>query len=108
MVLLGAAQSKAIINHISSLQPTVVSQATSAQLYRRNRKLTEFLKLILCIWMLCLYYVLPMNVCMHVGLLPVEVIGSPGTGVTDSCEPPFRCGELTPGPVLEQPVLLMH
>ena len=31
---------------------------------------------------------------------------SPGTGVTDSCEPPRGCWELNPGPLEEQPVLL--
>ena len=31
---------------------------------------------------------------------------SPGTGVTDGCEPPCGCWELNPGPIEEKPVLL--
>ena len=33
-------------------------------------------------------------------------IRSPGTGVTDSCELPYGCWELNPGPLEEQSVLL--
>ena len=33
-------------------------------------------------------------------------VGSPGTGVIDSCEPPCGYGELNPGPLEEQSVLL--
>jgi hypothetical protein len=40
--------------------------------------------------------------CMCVG----EAVGSPGTGVTDRCELPCGCWELSPGPLEEQPVLL--
>ena len=35
-----------------------------------------------------------------------EGIRSPGSGVTDGCEPPCGYGELNPGPLEEQPVLL--
>jgi hypothetical protein len=36
-------------------------------------------------------------------------VRSPGTGVTDGCEPPLcGCWELKPGPLQEQPVLLSH
>jgi len=35
-----------------------------------------------------------------------EELGSPGTGVTDSCELPCECWELNPSPLEEQPVLL--
>ena len=40
--------------------------------------------------------------CMCVG----EAVGSPGTGVTDRCELPCGCWELSPGPLEEQPVFL--
>ena len=35
-----------------------------------------------------------------------EVIGSPGTGITDDCGPPCGCWESKLGPLQEQPVLL--
>ena len=34
-----------------------------------------------------------------------RVFGPPGTGVTDSCEPPCVCWKSNPGPQEEQPVL---
>ena len=37
---------------------------------------------------------------------PEEGVGSPGTGITDGCEPPCGCWESNPGPLEEQPVLL--
>ena len=37
---------------------------------------------------------------------PDESTGSPGTGVTDHCEPPCGCRELNLGPLEEQPLLL--
>ena len=40
---------------------------------------------------------------MHVCLC--EGVGSPGTGVTDSCELPYGCWELNSGFLEEQPVL---
>jgi hypothetical protein len=43
--------------------------------------------------------------CLHVCLR--EGVGSPGTGVTDSCELPSGCWELNLGPLGEQPVLLV-
>ena len=33
-------------------------------------------------------------------------VGSPGTGVAGSCEPPFGCRESNTGPLEEEPVLL--
>ena len=33
-------------------------------------------------------------------------VGSPGTEITDSCEPPCECWELKPGPLEERSVLL--
>ena len=52
--------------------------------------------------------------CMHVCAPYVccacrgqkESAGSLGTGVTDGCEPPCACWELTLGSLEEQPVLL--
>jgi hypothetical protein len=34
-----------------------------------------------------------------------EVVGSPATGITDSCELPSRCWELNPGSLEEQSML---
>ena len=42
--------------------------------------------------------------CLHVCLC--EVVGSSGTGASDSCELPCRFWELNPGPLEEHPVLL--
>ena len=42
-----------------------------------------------------------LNVYLHEGF------GSPGIGVSDSCELPYRCWELNPGPLEEQPVPLI-
>ena len=42
--------------------------------------------------------------CMWV---PEEGIRSPGTGAPDPCEPPWGCWEWDPGPMEEQPVLLL-
>jgi hypothetical protein len=42
--------------------------------------------------------------CLHVCLC--AGVGSPTTGVADSCEPPYECWESIPGPLQEQPVLL--
>ena len=44
--------------------------------------------------------------CLHVYLC--EGFGSSGMGVTDSCELPYGCWELNPGPLEEQPVLLTN
>jgi E3 ubiquitin-protein ligase NEDD4 len=38
--------------------------------------------------------------------VPEEGAGSPGNGVTDSCELPCGCWELIMGPMEERPVLL--
>ena len=46
------------------------------------------------------------HVCAWCLWWPEEGIGSPGTGVTDSCELPCGCWELNPGPLEEQSVLL--
>lgn len=35
-----------------------------------------------------------------------EGIVSPGTGITDGCEPPRSCWEVNPGPLYEQQALL--
>jgi E3 ubiquitin-protein ligase NEDD4 len=45
---------------------------------------------------------------MHTWCLwrPEEGVGSPGIGVTDSCELPCGCWELNSGPLKKQPVLL--
>ena len=48
--------------------------------------------------------------CMYAAwcLDPMETrkgMVSPGTGITDSCEPPCGRWELNPGPLEEQPVL---
>jgi len=49
---------------------------------------------------------LPPSLRIYLGCL-CEGVGSPGTGVTDSCELPRKCWELDPGPLEEQqPVLL--
>ena len=37
---------------------------------------------------------------------PEEGTGSPGTGVTDGCEPSCGCWKLNPGSVQEEPVSL--
>ena len=42
--------------------------------------------------------------CAH--LAPTKAIGSPGTGVTESCEIPCRCQNSNVGSVKEQPVFL--
>ena len=44
--------------------------------------------------------------CMQCPLQVEESVGSPGTGVTDSCEQPRGCWELKPCPLEEQPALL--
>jgi hypothetical protein len=36
----------------------------------------------------------------------IENVGSPGTGVRDSCDLPCKCWELNLGPLEEQTVLL--
>jgi hypothetical protein len=38
---------------------------------------------------------------------PYESFRSPGTGVTGGCELPCECWEMNPGPLEEQPVLLV-
>jgi hypothetical protein len=43
--------------------------------------------------------------CLHMCLC--ENVGSPGAGVTDSCELPCMCWELSPDPLEEQLVLLI-
>lgn len=43
--------------------------------------------------------------CAHVSMCPwtsEEGVGSPGTGVTDGCEPPCICRELNGGPLQQQ------
>ena len=42
----------------------------------------------------------------HSGSVPLETIGSPGTGVTYGCEPQHECLESNPDPLKEQQVLL--
>ena len=44
--------------------------------------------------------------CLHVCLC--EDVGYSRTGVTDSCEPPCGCWNLNPGPLEEQPMLLLE
>lgn len=41
-----------------------------------------------------------------VSMMPLEDVGSSGTGVTDGCELPCKCWELNLGPLLEEPVFL--
>ena len=38
---------------------------------------------------------------------PGKGVGSPGTGVTDSCWLPYECWELNPGPLEKQQLLLL-
>jgi hypothetical protein len=42
-----------------------------------------------------------LRVCLYEG------VRSPGTGIVDSCELSCGCWELNPGPLEEQPVLLI-
>jgi hypothetical protein len=58
------------------------------------------------VYMYVYVYVTCMHVCMYVYhmqvrclLRPEEGIGGPGTGVTDSCEPPRGCWEMNLGPL---------
>ena len=44
--------------------------------------------------------------CVCLVSMPAESVTSPGTGVTDGCEPPCMCWELNLGPLEEQSVLL--
>lgn len=54
-----------------------------------------------------------MYVCMYVYMYawylrkPEEGVGSLGTGVTDSFEPPYWCWELNPDPLQGQQLLVM-
>jgi hypothetical protein len=43
---------------------------------------------------------------MHCPKRPEEGVRSPGTGVTDGCEPPCGCWEFNSGRMEEQPVFL--
>lgn len=68
-------------------------------------------------WALCVHLILSclcVSVCIYVCtsyacLLPEEArraVGVPGTGVTDSCEPPRKCWESNPGLLQEKLVFL--
>ena len=71
--------------------------------------------LLLCSYFLglCLFCVC---VCLHACLCTMyapgahrvqkEGVRSPGTGITDGCEPPHGCWKLNLGPLEEQPVFL--
>ena len=56
--------------------------------------------LFVCLFIYLCTVVLCLSVCLY------EDVGSPGTGVADSCELPCGCWVLNPSPLQEQPVLL--
>lgn len=54
---------------------------------------------------LLLLFLSALEFCLHICLC--QGVRSPGTGVTDSCELPWGCWELNPGPLEEQLVFLI-
>lgn len=50
---------------------------------------------------MCVYYVCVFGVCRG-----KKNFGSPGTGISDVCEPSRECQELSSGSLKEQPVFL--
>lgn len=60
-----------------------------------------FCLFVCCVWVFDMHIVCVSLEC----LIPEEGVGSPGTEVTESCEPPYGCWEWTPGAQQEQTVL---
>ena len=53
------------------------------------------------------YFTNVLPACIYVYAVPIEVPGSPGTGVMNDCAQPGKCWDSIPGPLQEQPVLFI-